>query len=163
MRPPTCARSLSLKQQLPQRRNLSAVAATGAIESARLRSCCSNQQLAAFAVVHVAARQHLYLLAAVTRSSLTPNAAATLLHSTLPRFPCTHLVTMHGLRANDALVVAKQSPAPRSEMAAVARANTGDEGGGTTAVDATQPLNDVRPTSGEMAVNDNHDEPQRCN
>ena len=32
MQPPTCARKLSLKQQLPQRRYLSAVAATGAVE-----------------------------------------------------------------------------------------------------------------------------------
>ena len=89
MQPPTCARALSLKQKLPQRRNLSAVTATGAVESARLRSCCSSQQFAAFAVKQVAARQHLYLLAAVTSQPhskrcsdfATHNAAAIFLHS----------------------------------------------------------------------------------
>ena len=70
---------------------------------------------------------------------------------------------MHGFHANGALVIAKQSPALRSEMAAVARANAGDEGGGTTAADATQPMHDVRQTSGEMAVDDNDEEPQPCN
>ena len=70
---------------------------------------------------------------------------------------------MHGLRANDALVVAKQSPAPRSEIAAVARANAGDEGGQTTAADATQAMNDVRQTSGDTTSDDDDEEPQRCN
>ena len=61
---------------------------------------------------------------------------------------------MHRFHANGALVVAKQSPAPRSKMAAVARANAGD---------VTKPMNDVRQTSEEMTVDDNDEEPQRCN
>ncbi len=70
---------------------------------------------------------------------------------------------MHVFRANGALVIAKQSPAPWSEMTAVARANAGDEGGQTTAADATQAMNDVRQTSGDTTSDDDDEEPQRCN